>query len=473
MAPIEDGQKPVVQPRHAISPAGAGIKQLPLWRVDWAMTPHMQEILHVLAPHYTHMFETVFSRPRPWRFGHLYLPGGSKSLGSSSHELASGSSAPMVTRCVRLRDGKFLVLATGVARFKVVRCIQELPFSIADVELYEDVELLETFQQPALTAVMQTAPDDWGLSELMAAASTAARDACAASSWSWLRSYELKVAAQQEWPGPGPREGESDLETYLLVQELAEHGVAEVLPLPDGVVIGRNNLQEVTAAAEEAVQQVLQAASAHASAQWRHSQQPAVADLPEWNTTQPATSSAAAQVEDLGSQTLDGGDALPIVSLNTVAERGIAVESGEIQELVSGRPSSSSSFEDVLMLEAAVWAQLDTLVALSQRVRGSRHVLPFGLLQLRPPPVQSHLAGADGMDVHADPLWPPLRRAARLSWAAALACCQTDLDKGERLQALLEAPSIAHRLRFVLAVLSKQAKVLAALAAVKDVGSHS
>jgi hypothetical protein len=77
------------------------------------------------------------------------------------------------------------------------------------------------------------------------------------------------------------------------------------------------------------------------------------------------------------------------------------------------------------------------------------------------------------MDIHADPLWPPLRRAARLSWAAALACCQPDLDKGERLQALLEAPSIAHRLRFVLAVLSKQAKVLAALAAVKDVGSQS
>jgi len=38
---------------------------------------------------------------------------------------------------------------------QVVRCSQELPFSIADVELYEDVELLETFQQPALSAVMQ------------------------------------------------------------------------------------------------------------------------------------------------------------------------------------------------------------------------------------------------------------------------------------------------------------------------------
>jgi hypothetical protein len=34
-------------------------------------TAAAQEILHVLAPHYLHMFEAVFSRPRPWVFGHL------------------------------------------------------------------------------------------------------------------------------------------------------------------------------------------------------------------------------------------------------------------------------------------------------------------------------------------------------------------------------------------------------------------
>jgi Lon protease-like protein len=71
------------------------------------------------------MFEVIFSRPRPWLFGHLMLPAGSKSLGSPSYSLASGSQAPLVgvlvqvTRAVRLRDGKFLILATAVARFKV------------------------------------------------------------------------------------------------------------------------------------------------------------------------------------------------------------------------------------------------------------------------------------------------------------------------------------------------------------------
>jgi hypothetical protein len=77
------------------------------------------------------------------------------------------------------------------------------------------------------------------------------------------------------------------------------------------------------------------------------------------------------------------------------------------------------------------------------------------------------------MDVYADPLWPPLRRAAKLSWAAALVTGELDLDKGPQTsdlrQALLETSSIALRLRYVLAVLQKHAKVLAALAAVKDV----
>lgn len=42
------------------------------------------------------MFEGVFSNPRPWVFGHLLLPGGSKSLGLPTHSLTSGSQAPLV-----------------------------------------------------------------------------------------------------------------------------------------------------------------------------------------------------------------------------------------------------------------------------------------------------------------------------------------------------------------------------------------
>lgn len=61
-----------------------------------AATDILQEILHVVAPHYVHMFESIFCSKRPWVFGHLYLPGGSKSLGAATHALASGSKAPLV-----------------------------------------------------------------------------------------------------------------------------------------------------------------------------------------------------------------------------------------------------------------------------------------------------------------------------------------------------------------------------------------
>ena len=65
-------QQPAQQQQQL--PAGT-IQDLPLWRVQWAVLPGMQNILHVHVPHYVHMFETVFRGGRPWRFGHLYLPG--------------------------------------------------------------------------------------------------------------------------------------------------------------------------------------------------------------------------------------------------------------------------------------------------------------------------------------------------------------------------------------------------------------
>ena len=39
-----------------------------------------QEVLHVHVPHYCHMFGDVMAGPRPWQFGHFFLPGGSANL---------------------------------------------------------------------------------------------------------------------------------------------------------------------------------------------------------------------------------------------------------------------------------------------------------------------------------------------------------------------------------------------------------
>lgn len=51
----------------------------------------MQEIYHVHVPHYTDMFSRLLAQPRPWHFGHLYLPEGSPNLGSPEYEMAPGS----------------------------------------------------------------------------------------------------------------------------------------------------------------------------------------------------------------------------------------------------------------------------------------------------------------------------------------------------------------------------------------------
>ncbi|WIA38615.1 hypothetical protein OEZ86_001925 [Tetradesmus obliquus] len=379
--------------------SGLHFSNLPLWRTEWAVLPGCQEFLHVLAPHYVHMFEAIFSRPRPWLFGHLLLPAGSRSLGSAGYALASGSSSPLVgvlvqvTRAVRLRDGKFLILSTACARFKVVRCVRELPYSVADVELLEDAELADDLQGAAMTAVLQAAGDEVSITSVMAAASAATREAAAAVAWAWLRGYELAVAAKQEWPGPGPREGDSDLETHLLVQELMAHGVSEVLPLPDGVVIGRCDLRQVAAAADTALQETLRNIG--------HLLQAGQAAL------------------EGGSSGLLGSSS-SITSLNTVTQRGVYLQGTEFEHLLSSS-AASATLEDLLMLEAAVWAQLDTLIVLANRVRGTRVV------------------------------------------------GQLEQDKAELRQALLECTSVAQRLRFVLAVLGKHIKVLAAVAAVKSV----
>jgi len=53
------------------------------------------------------------------------------------------------------------------------------------------------------TTTPQSANNSTSVSALMAASTAAAREAAAALHWSWLKGYEIKVAARQDWPGPG------------------------------------------------------------------------------------------------------------------------------------------------------------------------------------------------------------------------------------------------------------------------------
>jgi hypothetical protein len=63
------------------------------------MPTSAQEVLHVHVPHYCHMFEGIMAGPRPWRFGHVYLPGGSEALGTPAaaiQPLQSQSRCPKI-----------------------------------------------------------------------------------------------------------------------------------------------------------------------------------------------------------------------------------------------------------------------------------------------------------------------------------------------------------------------------------------
>jgi hypothetical protein len=292
----------------------------------------------------------------------------------------------------------------------------------------------------------------------------------------------------------------------------------QVLSLPDGVISGRrSDLASVAAAADAAAA----AAAAASAARW----------LERLRGGGDAGSSGG------GGGINSGGGPGGGRSLNTVAERGVVPEGPqslpedeELEALVAaqleavGAGSSGSGFSgaqgasgggggggggapaELLALEAVVWGELDAIAALQLRVAGRRSSLPYGLLQLRPPPacgrgggggggggsgggsgsVSANSSGSssggessgggsgggyahaasDGLEVFADPLLPPLRRCARLSWAVAGVL---DLHQGEGRQALLEAGSAAGRLRAAAAQLIRRRRRLVAISSVSEI----
>lgn len=246
--------------------------------------------------------------------------------------------------------------------------------------------------------------------------------------------------------------------------------MADVLPLPDGVVIGRRELEPLAAAADADARRAMDAAAAA------------------------VVVAAAARLEGDGMGEAGAGSeqAAPLSpAAGTLAAGATDAEGGpgagaDTRASSSGNASAGSGSSadvvaaEVLELEMQVWQELDILAGLAMRVRNNRLLLPFGLLQLRPPepdagaaaaavplPAQFNGAASDGLDVHAHPRYPPLRRAAKLSYAVAAALLEA--SQVEVRQQLLECTSVAGRLHIVRGLLSQHRKVLAALAAVKGI----
>jgi hypothetical protein len=110
---------------------------------------------------------------------------------------------------------------------QVLRARQHLPFSVADVELLFDDELINAWRDPAMAQVLDAATDTAGVPSIFAACDVAARAATAAVVARWQEGYELALARAWCWLG-APREGASDAETAHLVQQELANGVQEV-----------------------------------------------------------------------------------------------------------------------------------------------------------------------------------------------------------------------------------------------------
>jgi len=139
------------------------VTNLPLWRVGWVEVPGRSSCLNVHEGQYTHMFETILSKPKPWYVGHLHLPGGFKmtrtdeeqyklknwsdELEDSNRFLEPSRSAVVgslmeVSDYRRLQDGRLVIFVHVLERFVVDKVIQEFPYSVANVQILPDAEEL-------------------------------------------------------------------------------------------------------------------------------------------------------------------------------------------------------------------------------------------------------------------------------------------------------------------------------------------
>jgi Lon protease-like protein len=127
------------------------LEEVPLWRVQWTEFPGYQNVLNVHVAHYTHMFRRILSGPKPWLFGHIYLPGGSENLDNPQYRFNAGTQATFVgtllqvTDYQQLDDGRLALIVQGLERFRVVKATQHVPYAIATIQLDSDLEISSSF----------------------------------------------------------------------------------------------------------------------------------------------------------------------------------------------------------------------------------------------------------------------------------------------------------------------------------------
>mmetsp|Transcript_38770 Transcript_38770/g.82740 ORF Transcript_38770/g.82740 Transcript_38770/m.82740 type:complete len:515 (+) Transcript_38770:153-1697(+) len=173
---------------------------VPLWRVQWTELPGYQNVLNVHVAHYTHMFrKLVLQHPKPWYFGHVFLPEGSENLANPDYflperdydkkkyeypprdeeerlrKVSTVATLMQITDYMEQEDGRLTLMVQGIGRMKILAASQQVPYAIASkVRILPDVESFE----PIMFGLTGLAPTSYDLSMayMDAARAAAARE---------------------------------------------------------------------------------------------------------------------------------------------------------------------------------------------------------------------------------------------------------------------------------------------------------
>jgi hypothetical protein len=114
------------------------LHNVPMFRVQWTELPGFQNMLNIHVPHYTHMFRRIIKGPKPWRFGHLYLPDGSENLNNPTYKLDPGNpraatigTLMQISDVIEDEDGRFGMIVQAIDPFEVVEATQHVPYAMA------------------------------------------------------------------------------------------------------------------------------------------------------------------------------------------------------------------------------------------------------------------------------------------------------------------------------------------------------
>ena len=471
----------------------AGIyRDMPLCRWPWEILPHHQMGIVVHEPQYLLMFEQLLATPPPHEYVHLLLQDGTENLGNPEYALRPGTKAPLtgthmrivahLREDVRTTSGAtaqgLIMVVQGMARVQVLKEVQALPYSRADVLLAPDVEALRTSAHLSRDWLRQS--DRLRLTKPSSRIHLAL--ACAfADEQHWQR-LEASTASVEASPTPKLC-GLSALHVEGSMDTAAKcaHDAMRKVALSD-MDEGDEGEGEGGAQAGEAEAQLLVAVHEPTLASLLGAHNVDEGNVDDGNRTH---DSSALHTEWLRSlldaieDTAVEGEAQLHRQLSSGVVSSVGIEQLTRQASAVDAVEAAEDAQTLRDLEVQIWLELDNLIDPDGK-RGESALagvfvtdgdVPHELLALLPPPPEAGWPLGFGMQALAERVraraslealmttsppidrlstalgseYPLLRRTGRLSFAVWAVIGAED---GAPLQRVLEATSTAERLRF-------------------------